>query len=192
MVKNSVIPLEERFEISYARKIKEVLISMELTRLYEKETILEWYINTNLYGNLAYGIDAAARVYFDKSAGELTLSETATLIAIPQYPLLNPFDEPEDALERKGIVLTGWLKKDVLPAKKLNRLWSEPWKLAQSNQRYDIQAPHFSMYVRRELEKMFPPELVAGGGLRVYTTLDLDLNEQANVRDTGLSANPRR
>ncbi len=179
VVKNSVIPLEERYEISYARKIKEVLISMELTRLYEKETILEWYINTNHYGSLSYGIDAAARVYFDKSASELTLSEIATLIAIPQYPLLNPFDDPEAALERKGIVLTRMVEEGCITSEEAEQALDEPWKLAQSNQRYDIKAPHFSIYVRRELEKMFPPELVAGGGLRVYTTLDLELNEQA-------------
>ena len=179
VVKNSVIPIDERYEISYARKIKEVLISMELTRLYEKETILEWYINTNLYGNLAYGIDAAARVYFEKSARELTLSEAATLIAIPQYPLLNPFDDPEAALLRKEIVLGRMVEEGCITSEQAEQAYAEPWDLAESNQRFDIQAPHFSMYVRRELEKMFSPELVAGGGLRVYTTLDLELNEQA-------------
>jgi len=179
VVKNSVIPLEERFEISYARKVKEVLISMELTRLYEKETILEWYLNTNLYANLAYGIDAAARVYFGKSAKDLTLSEAATLIAIPQYPLLNPFDAPEDALYRKGLVLDRMLEEGCVTAEEATAARVEPWNLAKSTQRYDIKAPHFSMYVRHELEEMFGPEVVAGGGLRVYTTLDLVLNDQA-------------
>ncbi|TFG72579.1 MAG: hypothetical protein E4H27_02375, partial [Anaerolineales bacterium] len=179
VVKNSVIPLEERYDISYSRKIKEVLISIELTRLYEKETILEWYINTNHYGSLSYGIDAAARVYFGKSASELTLSEIATLIAIPQYPLLNPFDDPEAALERKGIALGRMVEEGCITSEEAEQALNEPWHLAVSNQRYDIKAPHFSMYVRRELENMFPPELVAGGGLRVYTTLDLELNDQA-------------
>jgi len=179
VVKNSVIPIEERFEVKYSRKIKEVLIAMELTRLYSKEEILEWYINTNLYANLAYGIDAAARVYFDKSVGELTLSEAATLIAIPQYPLLNPFDAPEDALKRKTIILQRMVEEGCITSAQAKIAEAEPWKLAQSNERFDIQAPHFSMYVRRQLENMFPPELVAGGGLRVYTTLDLDLNNQA-------------
>ncbi|MBN1249725.1 MAG: transglycosylase domain-containing protein [Anaerolineae bacterium] len=179
VVKNSVIPLEERFEKSYARKVKEVLISLELTRLYDKETILEWYINTNFYGNLAYGIDAAAQVYFGKSAKELTLSEVATLIAIPQYPLLNPFDAPEDALTRKGIVLQRMVEEGCVTTAEAEAAESEPWALAVSTQRYDIKAPHFSVYARRELEEMFGPELVAGGGLQVYTTLDLELNNQA-------------
>ncbi len=179
VVKNSVIPLEERFEKSYARKIKELLISVELTRLYDKEKILEWYINTNFYGNLAYGIDAAARVYFDKSVSELTLSETATLLAIPQYPLLNPFDAPEDALSRKKIVLRRMVEEGCITSAEAEVAEAEPWQLAESQKRFDIKAPHFSMYVRHELEEKFGPELVAGGGLRVYTTLDLDLNTQA-------------
>ncbi len=179
VVKNSVIPLEERFEVSYVRKVKEVLIALELTRLYEKETILEWYINTNLYGNLAYGIDAAARVYFDKPAKDLTLSEAATLIAIPQYPLLNPFDDPEAALKRKNIILMRMVEEGCVTSAEAKIAEAEPWKLAESNKRFNILAPHFSMYVRRELEERFGPELVAGGGLRVYTTLDLDLNDQA-------------
>lgn len=179
VVKNSVIPIEERFEVKYTRKIKEVLIAMELTRLYGKEEILEWYINTNLYANLAYGIDAAARVYFGKSVGELTLSEAATLIAIPQYPLLNPFNAPEDALKRKGIILQRMVEEGCITSAEAKVAEAEPWKLAQSNKRFDIQAPHFSMYVRRQLEAMYPADLVAGGGLRVYTTLDLDLNTQS-------------
>ncbi|HOU11670.1 MAG TPA: transglycosylase domain-containing protein [Anaerolineae bacterium] len=179
VVKNSVIPIEERYEKSYTRKIKEILIAMELTRLYSKEEILEWYINTNLYANLAYGIDAAARVYFGKSVGELTLSEAATLIAIPQYPLLNPFDAPKEALERKIIILQRMVEEGCITSTEAKLAEAESWKLAQSNKRFDIQAPHFSMYVRRQLESMFSPELVAGGGLRVYTTLDLNLNNQS-------------
>ncbi len=179
VVKNSVIPLEERFDKSYARKIKEILISLELTRRYDKETILEWYINTNLYGNLAYGIDAAARAYFGKGAKDLTLSEAATLIAIPQYPMLNPFDAPEDALTRKEIVLGRMVEEGCITSEQAAAAEAEPWHLAQSNQRFDIKAPHFAMYVRRQLEEMYGPEVVAGGGLRVYTTLDLELNDQA-------------
>jgi len=179
VVKNSVIPLEERTQKSYVRKLKEVLIALELTRTNDKETILEWYINTNFYGNLANGIDAAARVYFDKPVAELTLSESATLIAIPQYPLLTPFDAPEDAFERKKLILQRMVEEGCVTSAAAKAAEDEPWKLAESNQRYDILAPHFAMYVRRELEKKYGPEVVAGGGLRVYTTLDYTLNEQA-------------
>ncbi|HDQ35166.1 MAG TPA: penicillin-binding protein, partial [Chloroflexi bacterium] len=178
VVKNSVIPLEQRYEQSYTRKLEEVLISLELTRLYEKEQILEWYLNTNFYGNLAYGIDAAARVYFGKSARDLTLSEAATLIAIPQSPLLNPFDRPESALSRRDLVIETMLLEGCINQQQANQALAERWDLASSTQRFDIQAPHFSMYVRRQLEERFGPELVAGGGLQVYTTLDLALQNQ--------------
>ena len=179
VVKNSVIPLEERFEKSYARKVKELLISVELTRLYEKEEILEWYLNTNFYGNLAYGIDAAAQVYFGKSADSLTLGETATLISIPQYPRLNPFDAPEAAKERQQIVLRRMVEEGCITTEMAEQAEAEGWDLAGTTERFDIKAPHFAMYVRRELEERFGPEVVAGGGLRVYTTLDLELNRQA-------------
>ncbi len=179
VVKNSVIPLEERYEQSYSRKVKEVLISVELTRLYDKETILEWYLNTNFYGNLAYGINAAAQVYFDKSASELTIAETATLIAIPQSPALNPFDAPEEALKRKNVVLNGMVNQGCITLAEADAARAEVWQLAESEERFDIKAPHFSMYVRHQLEQLFGPEMVAGGGLRVYTTLDLELNRQA-------------
>lgn len=178
VVKNTVIPLEERYIQSYSRKVKEVLISVELTRLYPKAQILEWYLNTNLYGNLAYGIDAAARVYFAKSANALTLSEAATLIAIPQSPLVNPFDDPEESLKRRDLVLEIMVGQGCVTPGEAAVARAQSWQLAQPSQRFDIQAPHFSMYVRRQLERMFGAERVAGGGLRVYTTLDLELNEQ--------------
>ena len=179
VVKRSVFSVEEQIERSYSRKIKEVLIATKMTRLYEKEEILEWYLNTIFYGNLAYGIDAAARSYFDKPASELTLSEAATLVPIPQSPTKNPFDNPEEALERRDLVLDRMVELGYITTATAEAAKAEPWHLAESEQRFDIQAPHFSMYVRHQLEKMFGPELVAGGGLRVYTTLDLDLNNQA-------------
>ncbi|MDX9953495.1 MAG: transglycosylase domain-containing protein [Anaerolineae bacterium] len=179
VVKNTVIPLEERYVQDYGRKLKEVLISVELTRLYPKEEILEWYLNTNHYGNLAYGIDAAARVYFDKPSSALTLSEAATLIAIPQSPLVNPFNDPEGAMMRRDLVLDGMVLQGCVSSAEADAARTQSWQLAQRNERFDIQAPHFSLYVRRQLEEMFGVERVAGGGLRVYTTLDLELNEQA-------------
>ena len=68
LIKNVVIPPEERTQQSYARKIKEVILAMEVTRRYPKEKLLEWYLNYNFYGNLAYGVEAASQVYFGKSA----------------------------------------------------------------------------------------------------------------------------
>ena len=90
LIKNIIIDPEERYERSYTRKAKEVIMAMEITRRYSKEQILEWYLNYNFYGNFAYGIEAASRVYFDKSATELTVEEAVMLATIPQYPRSTP------------------------------------------------------------------------------------------------------
>ena len=87
---------EERAQQSYARKIKEVILALEVTRRYSKEKVLEWYLNYNFYGNLAYGVEAASQVYFGKSSEELGIAEAAMLAAIPQFPALNPIDAPEE------------------------------------------------------------------------------------------------
>ncbi len=178
VVKRSVFSVEEQIAQSYSRKITELLVAIELTRLYEKETILEWYLNTIFYGNLSYGIDAAARTYFGKSVSELTLAEAATLVPIPQSPALTPFDSPEEALERRGIALDRMVEEGYITEQAADEARYATLQLAKSEERFDIQAPHFSMYVRDQLEELFGPEMVAGGGLRVYTTVDLELNRQ--------------
>ncbi len=186
LIKNIVIEPEQRYVGAegpewedYERKITEILLSYRITQKYSKEQILEWYLNTNPYGNLAYGIEAAARVYFAKSASELTLSEAATLAPIPQYPRMNPFDNPEEARKRQGLVLDAMVRAGCITSEEAVAAKYEPWDLAKFTERFDIKAPHFSIYVRKQLEEMFGYDRVYRGGLRVYTTLDLALQEQA-------------
>ncbi len=190
LIKNIVIDRERRYVGAegpgwedYDRKITEILLSLRITQKYSKERLLEWYLNTNFYGNLAYGIEAAAQVYFGKSASDLTLSEAATLVAIPQYPRMNPFDNPEMARTRQGLVLDAMMRDGYITPQEAASAKEEPWDLAraQSAERFDMKAPHFSVYVRRQLEQMpeVGPEALYRGGLQVYTTVDLDLQEQA-------------
>ena len=187
LIKNIVIEEELRYVSvegpewkDYERKITEILLAYRISEKYSKEQILEWYLNTNFYGNLAYGIEAAARVYFGKSVNDLTLAESATLAAIPQFPLLNPFDDEEAARKRQHLVLDTMVGQGCITPEEAVVAKYEPWDLAKLTERFDIsQAPHFSIYVRKQLEDMFGPEPVYRGGLRVYTTLDLDLQEQA-------------
>ncbi|MCS7282049.1 MAG: transglycosylase domain-containing protein [Anaerolineae bacterium] len=186
LIKNVLIPPEERVVSAggpqwrdYARKIKEIILALEITRRYEKEKILEWYLNTNFYGNLAYGIEAAAQVYFGKHAKDLTLAEAATLAAIPQFPQLNPFDAPIEARKRQNIVLDAMVRQGCITEAEAAKAKVEPWRLASPTQQFDFKAPHFSVYVRNELEKMFGADMVYRGGLKVYTTLDYDLQQQA-------------
>ena len=186
LIKNVLIPVEDRVVSAegpdfndYARKVKEAILALEITRLYSKEQILEWYLNTNLYGNLAYGIEAAAQVYFGKHASELTLGEASTLAAIPQYPWMNPFDNSTEARERQHLVLDAMVVEGCITPEEAAAAGVEPWHLASATEQFDFLAPHFSVYVRNQLEEMFGADLVYGGGLRVYTTLDYDLQQQA-------------
>ncbi len=190
LIKNIVIERERRYVgpegpewDDYERKITEVLLSYRITQEYSKAQILEWYLNTNFYGNLSYGIEAAAQVYFGKSASDLTLSESTTLVAVPQYPRLNPFDNPEMARIRQGAVLNAMVRDGYITPEEADAAQEEPWDLArgESADRFDMKAPHFSVYVRKQLEGMpeVGPAALYRGGLRVYTTVDLDLQEQA-------------
>lgn len=127
LVKNVLIDPKERYQVSYARKLKEAVMAIEITRKYPgragKDQILEWYLNYNNYGPLAYGVEAAAKAYYDKSVQDLTLDEIAVLAAIPQYPALNPFWAPADAYRRQRKVLAsmqeaGYLTQEQVDAAK--------------------------------------------------------------------------
>ncbi len=179
LVKNTLIPLEERAERSYERKIREVLLAAEITRRYTKEQILEWYLNTNFYGNLAYGIDAAARVYFGKSAANLTLAEAALLAAIPQSPGLNPVDTPAAAVRRQQVTLEAMVAAGYLTPAQAAAAQAAPLTIQPPVQRFDIRAPHFAVWVRQQLVQWYGEDVVNRGGLKVITTLDVDLQNQA-------------
>jgi membrane peptidoglycan carboxypeptidase len=116
LVKNVLIPEQERYERSYSRKIKEVILALAITRKYDKHQILEWYLNLNFYGHFAYGIESAAQVYFGKSVHELNLAEAAMLAPIPQYPGLNPIDNWDWAKRRQELTLDAMVETGYLTA----------------------------------------------------------------------------
>jgi len=182
LVRNVAMSAEERYSISYERKIKEAILSYELTRRYPgpegRDRILEWYLNTVYYGNHAYGAEAAAKVYFGKQARDLTLAEAAMLAAIPQYPAQNPIDNPEIAKARQTVVLDAMVAEGHITAAE-----AEEAKLAELGQpstpeRLEIEAPHFVMYLLDVMTERYGRRAVYGGGLRVITTLDLDLQNR--------------
>lgn len=179
LIKNILISEEERLQLSYTRKVKEIILAMEITRRYSKDQILEWYFNTNSYFNLAYGIDAAAQVYFDKPVSALSDAECAMLAPIPQYPLLNPIDNFEQAKARQRITLNRMVEEGAITAERADELYSIPIIIKPIQERFDILAPHFAIYVRKELERTYPADLIYRGGLKVYTTLDYGLNAEA-------------
>ncbi len=179
LIKNIIIDPEERVQRSYARKIKEVILATEITRRYEKPQILEWYLNTNHYGNLAYGIQAATQVYFQKAVGELSLAECAMLAPIPQFPLLNPIDRPEEAKQRQKLALDALARDGYISQAEADAAYTTALEVKPVQERFDIIAPHFAIYVRKQLEERLGPDLVYRGGLKVYTSLDLELNNEA-------------
>ncbi len=185
LVKNTLIPIEQRSERSYSRKIREILLAAEITRRYSKEQILEWYVNTNFYGNLAYGIDAAALVYFGHHAQDLSLGEAALLAAIPQSPGLNPADDRPAALKRKSLVLNIMLREGFVGSADAVAADTAPITIQPPARRFDILAPHFAVYARQQAVALLNEQGYAGedlmnrGGLKIITTLDLDLQFQA-------------
>lgn len=184
LVRNQLLSVDERNAQTVDRKLKEIILAAELSRLYSKDQILEWYINTNFYGNLAYGIEAAAQVYFDKPARDLTLAESAMLAAVPQSPGLNPLDNPELAVQRQRVVLDEMVNRGYITQAEADAAKNETIVLRPFATRFDITAPHFALYARTEAEQILNnmgydgSELILGNGLRIYTTLDLDLQRQ--------------
>ncbi len=185
LIKNVFIAPEERAQQSYARKIKEVILSLEVTRRYPKEKLLEWYLNYNFYGNLAYGVEAASQVYFGKSTRDLNLAESAMLAAIPQYPALNPIDNSEDAKRRQGVTLQAMVESGYITQAEADAAFQQELALRKSvAERFDVlTAPHFALYVldqlKREYNTVDDPFYIWRKGLTVYTTLDVELQKYA-------------
>jgi membrane peptidoglycan carboxypeptidase len=185
LVRNVLFSEADRLAVSYERKIKEVILATEISRLYSKGQILEWYVNTNFYGGWAYGIEAAAQQYFNKPARDLTLAEASMLAAIPQFPLQNPIDNPVAAKLRQGLVLQTMFEEGYLTQAQADAAFQEPLVVRPFADRFDLIAPHFATYARAEAEAILNDlgldgsRLVTRGGLRIYTTLDLDLQLQA-------------
>jgi len=172
IVRHIVFDYEERTAVSYNRKIKEIILAWIMSRNYGKDEILEMYLNEIYYGNLAYGVEAAAQTYFDKSAVDLTLAEASLLAGLPQSPVeLDPLTNFEAAKERQWLVLNLMAGDGAITQEEAVAAYQEPLTFAA--QEVSLTAPHFSVYARQQLEEMFGAEMVANGGLRVTTSLDL-------------------
>jgi membrane peptidoglycan carboxypeptidase len=174
---------EERFEQTAGRKMKEIVLAAELDRAYSKETILEIYLNELNYGNLAYGIQAAAETYFRVNAADLTLAQASFLAGLPQLPATyDPFGGGlERALARQEDVLALMVEDGYISASRAHEAAAEMQAYEFRAPQLDIDtAPHFIVYVKRTVEALYGPEaLYRGAGLRITTTLDPDLQRTA-------------
>lgn len=172
------------------RKIKEMILAVEVERMYSKDQIINLYLNESPYGGRRNGVESAAQTYFGKTAKDLTLAESALLAAIPNQPgLYDPYNvEGHDALlarQRKtldNMVDLKYITKAQADEAKKVAVLDTVRPLA--DQLTDIKAPHFVLMVRSQLEKSLGKTVVGNGGLVVKTTLDLDvqakLEEQMN------------
>ena len=181
LIRNVIMTQEERSQRSYVRKIKEMVLAIELTRQYPglegRDQILEWYLNNIFYGHFAYGVEAAAQTYFSKHVEELTLAEGAMIVPLGQLPALNPIDKPEEAKSRQESVLDSMYLEGYITAEEAWAAKQEPLIIAPPG--FDIVAPHYVLYVRDLLEEMFGSDAVYGGGLQVITAIDLEIQARA-------------
>lgn len=183
-IKNALLTDERKV----SRKIKELILSLEIEQIYSKDEILTGYLNQIPYGNNAYGIETAAKIYFDKKASELTLSEAATLAALPQAP--SYYNANTDILiGRKNHILDRMVEEKMITEKEAETAKKQPpneTNLNFSARTNNISAPHFVFYVRDQLI-----ELLGGGpeaelklqttGFKVRTTLDRRMQKAAEA-----------
>ncbi len=185
VARNLLLTPEERTERSIQRKLRESLLAWQITRRYSKDEVLALYLNQTYFGNLAYGVEAAAQTYFGKSVGQLDLAECALLAGLPQAPATyDPYTHPEAAKARQKIVLELMEKGGFINAEQRQQAAGEP--LIFNSQPYPMEAPHFVLWVRAQLDALIPAqELRQAGGWTVQTTLDLDRQRIAEkaVRD---------
>ncbi len=162
---------QQRFERTLRRKLREMVLALQLQNVYSKDEILALYLNQNYFGNLAYGIEAAARTYFAKSAPELSLSECALLIGLMQNPIFHdPFADVEQAQKRQEIVLDLMVKEGFITIEQAKTARADGLQFASVP--FPIRAPHYVMAVWKYLERDYP-EYIYGGGLDVMTSVDV-------------------
>jgi penicillin-binding protein 1C len=187
---------EERNQVSYGRKIREVILAAEIERRYSKDEILELYLNEIYYGKLAYGVEAASETYFNKSADQLTLGEAAFLAGLPQAPSVYDIDTNREVTmsrmeqvltlmytlsqERHCIYVSNRPSQPVCVdvadgTQALQEISSYSFSSSVADMRY----PHWVEFIRMQLEDRYDPQTIYRSGFSVYTTLDPALQDAA-------------
>lgn len=176
VIKNSILDREKKL----SRKIKEAILSIKIERILSKDEILEIYLNESPYGGTIYGVEEASRSFFGKGANEITLAEAAYLAAIPQAPtFFSPYGNNREALDKRQKLvlermrLNGFISIEELEAAKNEVVEFEPQSFT------GIKAPHFVMYVVEQLVEKFGEEAMAEQGMKITTTLDWELQKEA-------------
>jgi penicillin-binding protein 1A len=165
--------LFEMYENTLSRKIKEALLAVRIERAYSKNEILEMYLNQIYFGAGAHGVEAAARVFFGKHAGELTIGEATLLAGIPKSPRdYSPIYELDRSLQRRAVVLQAMVDTGTLFAEDSARIKDEPVEIRPGRDEKPEFAAYFLEEVRRYLEHKYGADRLYHDGLRVHTALD--------------------
>ena len=189
LARNLFLSPDKRFH----RKIQEALLAVQIERRFTKPQIFTLYANQIFLGHGAYGFEAASEYYFSKPARQLTLAEAALLAGLPKAPIYySPISHPEHALRRRNLVLNSMLEDGKITTQQAAQARNQPIVLNVAHDPNSL-APYFVEEIRRYLESKYGSDQVHEGGLRVYTSLDMDLQRAANqaVLD-GLAAYERR
>jgi len=195
LARNLLLTPEERVQRTYTRKAREIILAAEITRRYSKDEILELYLNENYYGNLAYGIEAAAETYFNKTADQLTLAEGSFLAGLPQSPsIYDIYTNPEETLMRHQQVLVLMFQlsseRGCIPVSNSDEpvCVTPPDATNAANEikvypfrppNIEIKYPHWVNYVRGQLEELYDPQTIYRSGFTIFTTLDPNLQDTA-------------
>jgi len=175
LIKNTILTPKRTF----TRKIKEIILALELERKYSKDEILGFYLNQIYYGSNSYGIESAAETFFNKKASELTLAEAALLAALPKAPsYYSPYGSHfKELKKRQEYILDRMAELGYISFSQAKKAKEEKLKFAPINK--GIKAPHFVMEVVQYLEKKYGKDYIQKAGLKVITTLDYDLQKLA-------------
>ncbi|MFQ5600063.1 MAG: penicillin-binding protein 1A [Candidatus Krumholzibacteriia bacterium] len=168
-------------EQTLTRKVREAMLTLRIERTYTKDEIFRMYLNEIYFGEGAHGIEAAARTYFGKSVRDLDVAESATLAGLPKNPNnYSALRNPERATHRRNVVLRTMRDHQLITPAECESLSSRPLETAPAA-KLDPVGAYFTEEVRKYLESRYGAEVLYAGELRVYTTLDLDLQKSAEA-----------
>ncbi|MCP4356479.1 MAG: penicillin-binding protein [Chloroflexi bacterium] len=186
LVRHVAFDFNERAAVSYERKLREIFLAWIMTQRRSKQAIIQMYLNEIYYGNLAYGIEAAAQTYFGKAATDLTLAEAAFLAGLPQSPVeWDPYTNFEGAKARQEFILDLMVEDgainsvDAQIAKGVTLIIQPRISAAEQAADATLEAPHFVLYVQDELERRYGADAIARGGWQITTSLDLGMQNMA-------------
>ena len=167
-------------ERTLSRKIKEAILATRIERNFSKQEIFYLYLNQIYLGHGAYGVGAAAEIYFGKKVGALSIAECALLAALPKAPAhYDPYRNPQDALERRNVVLKEMLDQGMISSSEYETAKSQPIKLVYHDEFKQKASEYFVEYVRQYLMDQYGEDAVYREGLNVFTTADGDWNKAA-------------